>query len=54
MENKLKTKEQFELKFKEVIDLVKSKEDLDPRSKAVAITNLETAKMWAVKSIFDK
>ena len=33
---------------------IKSKEDLDPRSKAVAITNLETAKMWAVKSIFDK
>ena len=47
-------KAEFEKKFKELEDLITSKTELDGRSKAVAITNLQTAKMWAVKSIFEK
>ena len=47
-------KQEFDAKFKELEDLINSKAELDPRSRAVAITNLQTAKMWAVKSIFEK
>lgn len=40
-------------KFAELIDLVDSL-DGDPRRKAIAITNIETGQMFAVKSIFTK
>lgn len=50
---KQELKEELDTKFKELEDFIKSKEELDARSKAVAITNLQTAKMWAVKSIFE-
>lgn len=50
---KLELKEEFDKKFKELEDLINSKNDLDGRSKSVAITNLQTAKMWAVRAIFE-
>lgn len=53
MDEKLKLKEDFDKKFKELEDFIKSKTELDGRAKAVAVTNLQTAKMWAVKSIFE-
>jgi len=37
----------------ELIDLIDSIEG-DPRRKSIAITNIETAAMFAVKSIFTK
>lgn len=53
-EKKQETKKEFDEKFQSLENLIKDNQDLDPRAKAVAITNLQTAKMWAVKSIFDK
>lgn len=52
--DKQKLKEEFDKKFQELEDLILSNDELDPRSKAIAITNLQTSKMWAVKSIFEK
>lgn len=52
--NEQDLKKEFDSKFKELEELIKSKEELNPRAKAVAITNLQTAKMWAVLSIFEK
>jgi len=54
MKSLLERKAEFERKFEELKKDLNDDTDLDPRSRAVAITNLETAKMWAVKSIFDK
>jgi hypothetical protein len=51
--DKQELKKEFDLKFKELEELINSKTELDGRSKAVAITNLQTAKMWAVKAIFE-
>ena len=51
MDNKAK-KELFEKEFKEIAELIKNDDSLDPRAKATAITNLQTAKMWAVLAIF--
>lgn len=53
-QSKQETKEDFDKRFLELEKLIKDNQELDPRSKAVAVTNLQTAKMWAVKSIFDK
>ena len=53
MNNPMETKELFEKKFQELEAIINITTELDPRSKAVAITNLQTAKMWAVKSIFE-
>lgn len=50
---KQELKNQFDLKFKELEDFINKSAELDPRSKAVAITNLQTAKMWAVRAIFE-
>lgn len=54
MKSPLVTKAEFEQKFEELKKTLNENTELDPRSRAVAITNLETAKMWAVKSIFEK
>lgn len=50
---KQELKNQFDLKFKELEDFINQSTELDPRSKAVAVTNLQTAKMWAVRAIFE-
>ena len=58
MDNKAKEKHDFKnettLRFQELEDFINQNKALDPRSKAVAITNLQTSKMWVVKSIFEK
>lgn len=54
MDKKLELKAEFDKKFKELEDYIKSQDGLDDRAKAVAITNLQTSKMWAVKSIFEE
>ena len=48
--SKSEMKDAFENDFKALEDFISS-ENLDPRCKAIAITNLQTAKMWAVKGI---
>ncbi|MPN17411.1 hypothetical protein SDC9_164764 [bioreactor metagenome] len=58
MDKKQKGKHDFKnelsLRFQELEDFINQNKELDPRSKAVAITNLQTSKMWAVKAIFEK
>lgn len=54
MKTKIEIKSEFEKQFEELKKTLNDNAELDPRSRAVAITNLETAKMWAVKSIFEK
>jgi hypothetical protein len=54
MKSKIELKTEFEKQFEELKNKLNENSELDPRARAVSITNLETAKMWAVKSIFEK
>nr|WP_153841725.1 hypothetical protein [Ornithobacterium rhinotracheale] len=46
-------KKELKQKFEELKSYIQNLEG-DGRSKAVAITNLETASMWAVRSLFSE
>nr|WP_153841703.1 hypothetical protein [Ornithobacterium rhinotracheale] len=48
---KQEIKKELKQKFEELKKYIQNLEG-DGRSKAVAITNLETASMWAVRSLF--
>ncbi|WP_294203143.1 hypothetical protein [uncultured Chryseobacterium sp.] len=47
--NELKAK--FEKEFNDLIDSIKKIDVLDGRCKAIAITNLQTSKMWTLLAI---